>query len=168
MILIFPFHYSYILNTIHSLNYAYSKQANCTLWTFLVLKAAIKIKVKIARFSSFSKKNFCYIWWFFRVLQHIWHSLLWKIIKYKFFHLENEEKSSQLLLLLLKWPLLEPKMFTVHCNICGRFFIFYFLKQNVSIWWFFKVESGKCAAKLGKIIKYSKNLGGNEEFLLSF
>ena len=93
MILIFPFHYSYILNTIHSLNYAYSKQANCTLWTFLVLKAAIKIKVKIARFSSFSKNFFCYIWWFFRVLQHIWHSPLWKIIKYwnKFWN--NEEKS---------------------------------------------------------------------------
>ena len=60
------------------------------LWTFLVLKVAIKIIVKIARFSSFSP-NFCYIWWFFRVLQHIWHSLLWKIIKYWKFLSENEE-----------------------------------------------------------------------------
>ena len=64
-------------------------QRTTTLWTFLVPKAAIKIIVKIARFSSF-----CYIWWFFRVLQHIWHSPLWNIIKYYNFFSENEEKSS--------------------------------------------------------------------------
>ena len=50
-------------------------------WTFLVPKAAIKKTVKIARFSSFSS-NFCYIWWFLWVLQHIWHSPFWKVIKY--------------------------------------------------------------------------------------
>ena len=56
------------------------KKAN-SLWTFLVPKAAIKITVKMARFSLFSC-NFCYVWWFFGVLQHIWHSPFWKIIKY--------------------------------------------------------------------------------------
>ena len=26
--------------------------------------------------------NFCHIWWFFKVSQHLWHAPLWKIIKY--------------------------------------------------------------------------------------
>ena len=52
--------------------------------------------------------DFCYMWWFFRVVQHIWHSLLWKIIKY----FRKWRKIFQLYY-LLKWPLLEPKIFSV-------------------------------------------------------
>ena len=63
-----------------------------SLWTVLVPKAAIKIIEKIARFSSFSC-NFCHIWCFFWVLQYIWHSSFWKIIKYCKKFGENEEKS---------------------------------------------------------------------------
>ena len=62
---------------------------NIVLWTFLVTKAAIKITVTILHFPH----NVCYIWWFFRVLRHIWHTPFWKIIKYSKKFGENEEKS---------------------------------------------------------------------------
>ena len=51
--------------------------------------------VKIARLSSIFL-IFCYIWWFFWVPQHIWHSTLWKIIKYWKKFGENKEKPSLL------------------------------------------------------------------------
>ena len=51
------------------------------------------------------------------------------------------------------------------CNIIiGRYF-FIFSKKNFSIRWFFKVESVKYAAELGKLIKYSKNLGEMKKIL---
>ena len=69
-----------------------SRTDHIALWTFLVPKMAIKITVKIARISS-SSCNFCYIWWFFQVLQHISYSPFWKIIKYCKKFGENKEKS---------------------------------------------------------------------------
>jgi len=85
------------------------------LWTFLVPKAAIKIIVRIVIFSSFSH-NFCNIWWFFQVLQHIWNSQFRKIIKYTAKSLEIMKKNHSIIL-LLKWSLLVPKIFSVHWEI---------------------------------------------------
>lgn len=85
--------------------YISTSSTQCSM-NILVLKAAIKMTVESARFSSFFTK-FCYIWWLFRVL----HSPFWKIIKYYKKFWENEKNI--LIIQLPKCPLLEPKIFIV-------------------------------------------------------
>ena len=77
-------------------------------------KAAIKMTVKITRFSSFSC-NFCYIWWFFWVLQCIC-ALHFEKSSNTVKSLEKMKKNPSIIL-IPKWPHLEPKMFTVHWEI---------------------------------------------------
>ena len=68
-------------------------------------------------FFIFSKNFFCSIWWFFKVESAKYTVVveLGKIIK----HSKNfgEMKKTLHFLLLFKWPLLEPKMFTVQWGL---------------------------------------------------
>ena len=82
------------------------------LWTFLVLKVAIKIIVKVARLSLVSP-NICNIWWFFSEF----------CITFGTLHFEKSSNTAKTLkkmktnlvtitIKVPKWLLFEPKMFT--------------------------------------------------------